>query len=271
MNGGPAPGYSSGQAVAAMEEVANSVLPEGFDFEWTGTTYQEQQTGNLSTYIFGMSLICVFLFMAALYESWIRPLVIILTVPLAMFGAVLGLWLFDMPLDVFGQIGLVMLIGLETKNAILLVEFGVEMRERRGMGIIESAKAASRERLRPILMTSFAFVMGVLPMVMATGAGAYSRNSLGVVIAFGIGVSTVLGRFVIPIYYVLGERIIDAFRRDDDDQEDHLGPAHPGHGAPAHHAHAASQSGAATLPAQVGSNGDGAPGLPAPRPAGDAP
>ena len=124
--------------------------------------------------------------MAALYESWIRPLVIILTVPLAMFGAMVGLWLYDMPLDVFGQIGLVMLIGLETKNAILIVEFGVELQQKHGMSIIESAKEASRQRLRPILMTSFAFVMGVLPMARATGAGAYSRNSLGIVIAFGI-------------------------------------------------------------------------------------
>jgi len=149
--------------------------------------------------------------MAALYESWIRPTIIILTVPLAMFGAIVGLWYYGMPLDVFGQIGLVMLIGLETKNAILLVEFGVEMREKRGMSIVESAKIASRERLRPILMTSFAFVMGVLPMARSTGAGAFSRNSLGVVIAFGIAISTILGRFVIPIYYVLGERLIDYF------------------------------------------------------------
>ncbi len=117
------------------------------------------------------------------------------------------LWLYDMPLDVFGQIGLVMLIGLETKNAILIVEFGVELMEKHGMGIIESAKEASRQRLRPILMTSFAFVFGVLPMAIATGGGAYSRNSLGVVIAFGIAISTVLERFVIPIYYVLGERL----------------------------------------------------------------
>ena len=156
---------------------------------------------------------CVFLFMAALYESWIRPLVIILTVPLAMFGAIVGLWLYDMPLDVFGQIGLVMLIGLETKNAILIVEFGVELQKKHGMSIIDSAKEASRQRLRPILMTSFAFVMGVLPMARATGAGAYSRNSLGIVIAFGMLISTVLGRFVIPIYYVLGERLIRAFSR----------------------------------------------------------
>ncbi len=213
INGGPAPGYSSNQALAAMEDVAAKVLPEGFGFEWTGTTFQEQKTGNQATFIFALSVVCVFLFMAALYESWIRPMVIILTVPLAMFGAIVGLWFYGMPLDVFGQIGLVMLIGLETKNAILIVEFGVEMRKKHGMSIVESAKAASRERLRPILMTSFAFVMGVLPMARATGAGAYSRNSLGVVIAFGIAVSTILGRFVIPIYYVLGERIIDHFSK----------------------------------------------------------
>jgi hydrophobe/amphiphile efflux-1 (HAE1) family protein len=213
INGGPAPGFSSGQALAAMEEVATKVLPDGFGSEWTGTTFQEQKTGNQAVYIFALSVVCVFLFMAALYESWIRPLVIILTVPLAMFGAIVGLWLYEMPLDVFGQIGLVMLIGLETKNAILIVEFGVEMRQKHTMTIVESAKAASRERLRPILMTSFAFVMGVLPMARATGAGAYSRNSLGIVIAFGIAVSTVLGRFVIPIYYVLGERLIDFLSR----------------------------------------------------------
>ncbi len=220
INGGPAPGYSSGQALLAMQEVAAQVLPEGFGYEWTGTTFQEQKTGDQATYIFALSIVTVFLFMAALYESWIRPTVILLTVPLAMFGAIVGLRLYDLPLDVFGQIGLVMLIGLETKNAILLVEFAVEMRQKHGASIEESARVASRERLRPILMTSFAFVMGVLPMARATGAGAYSRNSLGIVIAFGIGVSTVLGRFVIPIYYVLGERLIDFFARHREPDEE---------------------------------------------------
>jgi multidrug efflux pump subunit AcrB len=162
-------------------------------------------------FIFALSIICVFLFMAALYESWVRPLVIILTVPLATFGAIVGLWIFNLPLDVFGQIGLVMLIGLETKNAILVVEFGVELMQKHGMSIIDSAKEAARQRLRPILMTSFAFIMGVLPMARATGAGAYSRNSLGIVIASGMLISTILGRFVIPVYYVLGERIIAYF------------------------------------------------------------
>ncbi|MHB1559756.1 MAG: efflux RND transporter permease subunit [Isosphaeraceae bacterium] len=220
ITGQPAPGSSSGQAIRAMEEVAAETLSEGFSYEWTGTTFQEQRTGNLAPLIFALSIVCVFLFMAALYESWIRPLVIILTVPLAMFGAAIGLWLYDLPLDVFGQIGLVMLIGLETKNAILIVEFGVELQHQQGLGIIESAREAARQRLRPILMTSFAFVMGVLPMARATGAGAYSRNSLGIVIAFGILVSTVLGRFVIPVYYVLGERLIRAFSRPDPEPED---------------------------------------------------
>ncbi len=213
ITGNPTPGYSSGQAVQAMEDVAAEVLPEGFGFEWTGSTYQEQKTGSQAMYIFGLSIVCVFLFMAALYESWVRPLVIILTVPLAMFGAIVGLWVFNLPLDVFGQIGLVMLIGLETKNAILVVEFGVELMEKHGMSIIDSAKEAARQRLRPILMTSFAFIMGVLPMARATGAGAYSRNSLGIVIASGMLISTILGRFVIPVYYVLGERIIRARAR----------------------------------------------------------
>ena len=162
-----------------MQEVAATTLPDGFGYEWTGSTYQELKTGNQAMFIFALSIVCVFLFMAALYESWIRPTVIILTVPLATFGAILGLWIFNLPLDVFGQIGLVMLIGLETKNAILVIEFGVELMEKQGMSIIDSAKEAARQRLRPILMTSFAFIMGVLPMARATGAGAYSRNSLG--------------------------------------------------------------------------------------------
>jgi HAE1 family hydrophobic/amphiphilic exporter-1 len=218
LTGQPAPGYSSGQAIHAMEAIADAILPEGFSYEWTGTTFQEQRTGSVAAWIFALSIVCVFLFMAALYESWVRPLVIIFTVPLAMFGAMLGLRLYDMPLDVFGQIGLVMLIGLETKNAILIVEFGVELQHKQGLTIIDSAKEAARQRLRPILMTSFAFVMGVLPMARATGAGAYSRNSLGIVIAFGILISTILGRFVIPVYYVLGERLIAFFARGSNDE-----------------------------------------------------
>jgi len=225
-----------------MQEVAAATLPDGFGYEWTGSTYQELKTGNLAMFIFALSIVCVFLFMAALYESWIRPMVIILTVPLATFGAIFGLWIFNLPLDVFGQIGLVMLIGLETKNAILVVEFGVELMEKQGMSIIDSAKEAARQRLRPILMTSFAFIMGVLPMARATGAGAYSRNSLGIVIASGMLISTVLGRFVIPVYYVLGERIIRAFSRPEPPETQPADPRDSGaempwqEGDDAHHA-----------------------------------
>jgi len=242
ITGNPASGYSSGQATGAMQEVAAATLPDGFGYEWTGSTYQELKTGNQAMFIFALSIVCVFLFMAALYESWIRPMVIILTVPLATFGAIVGLWIFNLPLDVFGQIGLVMLIGLETKNAILVVEFGVELMEKQGMSIIDSAKQAARQRLRPILMTSFAFIMGVLPMARATGAGAYSRNSLGIVIASGMLISTVLGRFVIPVYYVLGERIIRAFSRPEPPETQPADPRDSGaeipwqEGDDAHHA-----------------------------------
>src|SRR4029077_17290310 len=151
----------------------------------------------------------------------------IVSVPLVTFGAIVALWLYDLPLDVFGQIGLVMLIGLETKNAILIIEFAENLRTQ-GAGILAAAKESSRQRLRPILMTAFAFIIGVLPMARATGAGAGSRNSLGVVIVFGMLISTILGRFVIPVYYVLGERIRSRGPRtesaapdefSDDDQE----------------------------------------------------
>ena len=219
INGQPAPGYSSGQAITAMERIADEDPPGGLLLRMDRDHVPGAEDRERRGLIFGLSIVCVFLFMAALYESWIRPLVIIFTVPLAMFGAIFGLWLYGMPLDVFGQIGLVMLIGLETKNAILIVEFGVELQHKHGMSIIDSAKEAARQRLRPILMTSFAFVMGVLPMARATGAGAYSRNSLGVVIAFGMIVSTILGRFVIPVYYVLGERLIARFHREEPDEE----------------------------------------------------
>ena len=132
ITGQPAPDTARARPSTPWSRSPTTILPEGFSYEWTGTTFQEQKTGNVAVLIFALSIVCVFLFMAALYESWIRPLVIIFTVPLAMFGAILGLWLFDMPLDVFGQIGLVMLIGLETKNAILIVEFGVELRKSTG-------------------------------------------------------------------------------------------------------------------------------------------
>ena len=187
ITGQPRPGLQLGPGdPRRWRQVAAEVLPEGFGYEWTGTTYQEQKTGNLATVIFALSIVCVFLFMAALYESWIRPIVIILTVPLATFGAMVGLWLYDMPLDVFGQIGLVMLIGLETKNAILIVEFGVELMRKQGMGdprVGQGGVAAAA----PADPDDVVRLHHRRP---ADGArdrgGAYSRNSLGVVIVFGM-------------------------------------------------------------------------------------
>ena len=193
INGQPAPGYSSGQAIAAMEEVAAEVLPEGFGYEWTGTTYQEQKTGNMATYIFALSIVCVFLFMAALYESWIRPLVIILTVPLAMLRRdrrplalrhAAGRLRPDRP-------GHADRPGDQERDPDRRVRR--ELREKHGMSIIDSAKEASRQRLRPILMTSFAFVFGVLPMAVATGAGAAARQVMGTTVVFGMLPATLIG------------------------------------------------------------------------------
>ena len=159
--GGPAPGYSSGQATQAMEEVAAATLPPGFDFEWTGTTYQEKQAQGNEGAIFGFAAVLVFLFLAALYESWSIPLAVLFALPLGIFGALLGVWLRAYPYDIYTQIGIVTLIGLSAKNAILIVEFAKERRDH-GDSVRHAASEAARLRLRPILMTSFAFILGVL-------------------------------------------------------------------------------------------------------------
>src|SRR5581483_6152507 len=163
--GGPAPGYSSGDATAAMEEVASRNLPSGFGFEWTGTTFQEKLAQGNEGFVFGFAAVLVFLFLAALYESWSIPFAVILAVPLGLFGALLAVYLRDYPYDIYTQIGIVTLIGLAAKNAILIVEFA-KMRRDEGMSVRDSALEAARLRLRPILMTSFAFILGVVPLVL---------------------------------------------------------------------------------------------------------
>jgi hydrophobe/amphiphile efflux-1 (HAE1) family protein len=205
INGGPAPGYSSGQAVAAMEELAATALPEGFGYQWTDVVYQQKQAGNLAPLIFAISLVVVFLVLAALYESWIMPVIILLAIPLGLLGAVGALTLRGLDLDVYGQIGLVMLIGLVAKNSILIVEFARDER-RRGAGILEAAMTAARIRLRPILMTALAFVVGLLPLVLASGAGANARRSLGTVVVGGLFLATVL-IIMVPIFYYVIERL----------------------------------------------------------------
>ncbi len=201
INGSAAAGYSSGDAVRAMEEIS-AALPEGYGHEWVGTTYQEKRSGGQAPYIFSMALLFVFLVLAAQYESWSVPFAVILGIPFAVFGAFIGLASRGMSNDIFAQIGLVMLIGLAAKNAILIVEFAKLARDR-GKTIVEAAVEGARLRLRPILMTSFAFILGAVPLAIATGAGAGARQVLGTVVVFGMTIATVIGIFVVPVFYVL--------------------------------------------------------------------
>lgn len=206
IDGDSAPGYSSGQAISAMEDLAEEVLPEGMGYEWSGTSYQEIKAGNMAPLIFGLSIVFVFLFLAALYESWAMPFMVMLAVPLALLGAMSAQYLRGLTDDVYCQIGLVMLIGLASKNAILIVEFAKQRREE-GLPVVEAAMQAALIRLRPILMTAFAFILGVFPLVIASGAGAQSRHSLGTAVFGGMILSTMLSLIVVPVFYVVIENL----------------------------------------------------------------
>ncbi len=203
--GSAAPGYSSGQAAAAMEELAKQ-LPNGFGYEWTGTVYQQKLSEGKEGYTFGLAAVLVFLFLAALYESWSTPFSVILAVPLGIFGALLGVFLRSYAYDIYTQIGIVTLIGLAAKNAILIVEYA-KLRQAEGRSIEESALEAAHLRLRPILMTSFAFILGVLPLTIASGAGAGARRALGTAVLSGMLAATLLAVFIVPVLYVVVNRI----------------------------------------------------------------
>jgi multidrug efflux pump len=204
--GGPAPGYSSGQALQAMEEVAAKVLPPGFTFAWTTMAYQEKQAAGTTGPVFIFAVVMVFLLLAAQYESWLMPLAIVLSVPTGVVGALLFVWGRGEANDVYSSIGLVMLVGLIAKNAILIVEFARQQRTE-GKSIVEASIEAAHLRLRPILMTSFAFILGVVPLVLSSGAGAASRVSLGNAVFGGMLVGTLLAVFVVPSLYVVFQRL----------------------------------------------------------------
>jgi len=231
INGGPAPGVSSGEAIKALDALAASSLPAGITSSWTGIVYQQQQAGNLAPIVFGLAVILVFLFLAAQYESWTLPMLVLVTVPLAALGAVLALGHYGRALDVYAQIGLVMLIGLAAKNGILIIEFAKDARET-GMTAVEAATTAAKLRLRPILMTAFAFILGVVPLADATGAGANARQSIGITVIGGLLLATFFTLFIVPVLYVGLDMIrvkvfgIDPTRKPGDDDPDE-GPAPP--------------------------------------------
>jgi HAE1 family hydrophobic/amphiphilic exporter-1 len=211
IDGSPARGLSSGQGLAAMETLAKKTMMPGMKFEWTGLTLDEIESGGKALLIFGLGILVVYLTLSALYESFALPFIILLAVPMAVLGALGLVWLRGQSNDVYCQIGLVMLIGLSAKNSILIVEFAEQLRKK-GRSIADAAAEAGELRLRPILMTSFAFILGVLPLVFATGAGALGRRSVGTTIVGGMLLSTVLNLFFIPVLYVILSRLL---RHDD--------------------------------------------------------
>ncbi len=201
LTGSPSPGQSSGQVLDLMEQLAHRELPEGISFDWTGVSLQERQVSGEAIWVFGLAVLMVYLVLAFLYESWILPLAVILVVPLGLLGTVAFIWFRGMDNNTYVQIGVVLIIALASKNAILIVEFARDLRHA-GRGIVDAAIEASRMRFRPILMTSFAFILGVLPLVTATGAAAASRRSLGTAVCGGMITSTVLAIFFTPVFYV---------------------------------------------------------------------
>ncbi len=206
LQGNLLPGYSTGYAIAQLEKLAAERLPDGFGFEWTDLAYQEKLVGSSGLLVFAASVVFVFLVLAAQYESWALPLAVVLIVPMCLLAAVSGLLLRHMDVNILAQVGFVVLVGLAAKNAILIVEFAKQA-EDHGRDLVEAAIEAARTRLRPILMTSFAFIFGVLPLAIATGAGAEMRQSLGTAVFFGMLGVTAFGLLFTPVFYVVIRRL----------------------------------------------------------------
>ena len=217
--GTPAHGHSTGEALAVMEEIAQK-LPPGFGFEWSATSYEERMSGTQAPLLFGISLIVVFLCLAALYESWSIPFAVMLVVPLGIFGAVLAVSLRELPNDVYFKVGLIAIIGLSSKNAILIIEFARKLQDD-GMGLVEATLEACRLRFRPILMTSIAFVAGVFPLAISVGAGAESRHAIGTGVMGGMIAATLLAVFLVPVFFVVVRRIFPGHARVRHEENDH--------------------------------------------------
>jgi hydrophobe/amphiphile efflux-1 (HAE1) family protein len=207
ISGGPAPGFSSGQAMQVMEEVATATLPKTYGFEWSGQSFQEKRAEGQATFVFGLAILFVFLLLAALYESWSLPFAVLLGTPFALLGALFGTWLLGLTNNIYTQVGIVLLIGLAAKNAILIVEFA-KMKYEEGLDASAAALEAARLRFRPILMTSFAFIFGCIPLMLASGSGAASRVALGTAVVFGMTIATLLGVFLVPFLYSALMRLV---------------------------------------------------------------
>jgi HAE1 family hydrophobic/amphiphilic exporter-1 len=212
VNGEPAPGYSSGQAIAAIKEQASLSLPRGYAYDWAGSTRDQALAGNEAVYIFLVCLLFVYLLLAAQYESFLLPLPVILSLPTGTFGAFFLLWLMGLENNIYAQVAMVMLIGLLGKNAILIVEFA-EMRHQQGLSPLKAAIEGANSRLRPILMTSFAFIAGLMPLMFASGAGAIGNRTIGSAAAGGMFFGTLFGIIIIPGLYVLFASLEDRIKR----------------------------------------------------------
>ena len=208
-----APGYSSGQAMAAFENLAANTLPDGYRIEWTGMAYQEREAGNTAIYAYTLALVFVYLFLVAQYESWSIPIAIILVVPMAIGGAIAALLLSGVALNLYAQIGVVLLIGMAAKNAILIVEFARHRREQGGDDIMVAAREAGRLRFRAVCMTAVSFILGIMPLVFATGAGAFGQRSLGITVFGGMLAALLIGTFFIPGFYAIVQSLRERVKR----------------------------------------------------------